>query len=158
MSHTHCISTLLDLKDKTITFPEDWMKEVMINGVRSKLISGILSFQPTHCYQCGHIFDSNIIKHGFKTSRIKMMKLSGFDTYLDLKKQRYKCRHCNSTFTLKTSLVESNCYLSNPLKQAIFLEASHKKSESDIARELNVSHSTVNRIISYVLRGTTPSF
>ena len=35
----------------------------------------------------------------------------------------------------------------NPLKQAIFLEASHKKSESDIARELNVSHSTVNRII-----------
>ncbi|MCU7194822.1 transposase family protein, partial [Turicibacter sp. T129] len=109
MSHTHCISTLLDLKDKTITFPEDWMKEVMINGVRSKLISGILSFQPTHCYQCGHIFDSNIIKHGFKTSRIKMMKLSGFDTYLDLKKQRYKCRHCNSTFTLKTSLVESNC-------------------------------------------------
>ena len=76
-----------------------------------------------------------------------MMKLSGFDTYLDLKKQRYKCRHCDRTFTLKTSLVESNCYLSNPLKQAIFLEASHKKSESDIARELNVSHSTVNRII-----------
>ena len=63
------------------------------------------------------------------------MKLSGFDTYLDLKKQRYKCRHCDRTFTLKTSLVESNCYLSNPLKQAIFLEASHKKSESDIARD-----------------------
>ena len=61
MSHTHCISTLLDLKDKTITFPEDWMKEVMINEVRSKLISGILSFQPTHCYQCGHIIDSSNI-------------------------------------------------------------------------------------------------
>ena len=27
MSHNHCISTLLDLKDKNITFPEDWMKE-----------------------------------------------------------------------------------------------------------------------------------
>ena len=147
MSHAHCISTLLDLKDKTITFPEDWMKEVTINGVRPKVILGTLSFQPTHCYQCGHVFDSNIIKHGFKTSRIKMMKLSGFDTYLDLKKQRYKCRHCHRTFTLETSLVESNCYISTPVKQAIFLEASHKKSESDIARELNVSHSTVNRII-----------
>ena len=65
------------------------------------------------------------------------MKLSGFKTYLDLKKQHYKCRHCPRTFTLETSLVESNCYLSTPLKQAIFLEASHKKSESDIARELN---------------------
>ena len=147
MSHTHCIATLLDLKDKTITFPEDWMKEVIINGVRSKLISGILSFQPTHCYQCGHVFDSQIIKHGFKTSRLKMMKLSGLDAYLDLKKQRYKCRHCQSTFTLETSLVDKNCYISNPLKQAIFLEASHKKSECDIARELNVSHSTVNRVI-----------
>ena len=75
------------------------------------------------------------------------MKLSGFNTYLDLKKQRYNCCHCNRTFTLETSLVESNYYLSNPLKQAIFLEASHKKSESDITRELNVSHSTVNQII-----------
>ena len=27
MSHHHCISNLLDLKDKNITFPEDWMKE-----------------------------------------------------------------------------------------------------------------------------------
>ena len=31
------------------------------------------------------MFDSNLIKHGFKISRIKMMKLSGFETYLDLK-------------------------------------------------------------------------
>lgn len=61
MSHTHCILTLLDLKDTTITFPEDWMKEVHIKGIRSKVVSGILSFQPTHCYQCGHVFDSGII-------------------------------------------------------------------------------------------------
>ena len=85
MSHNNCILTLLDLKDKNITFSENWMKDVQINGIRSKVISGILSFQPTHCYNCGHLFDSQIIKHGFKTSRIKMMKLSGFDTYLDLK-------------------------------------------------------------------------
>ena len=122
------------------------MEDVQINGIRSKVISGILSFNRP-------IVTTVVISLTHKslntasTSRIKMMKLSGFDTYLDLKKQRYKCRHCDRTFTLKTSLVESNCYLSNPLKQAIFLEASHKKSESDIARELNVSHSTVNRII-----------
>ena len=147
MSHTNCISTLLDLKDKNITFSENWIEELPINGVRSKVILGTLSFQPTHCYHCGHSFDSNIIKHGFKTSRIKLVKISGFDAYLDLKKQRYKCRHCDRTFTLETSLVNPNCFISTPVKQAIFLEASHKKSETDIARELNVSHSTVNRVI-----------
>ena len=147
MSHNYCISTLLDLKDKNITFPENCILETQIKNVRSKLILGTLSFQPTHCYQCGHSFDSNIIKHGFKTSRIKLVKISGFDAYLDLKKQRYKCRHCDRTFTLETSLVNPNCFISTPVKQAIFLEASHKKSEKDIARELNVSHSTVNRII-----------
>ena len=147
MSHTNCISTLLDLKDKNITFSENWIEELPINGVRSKVILGTLSFQPTHCYHCAHVFDSNIIKHGFKTSRIKLVKISGFNAYLDLKKQRYQCRHCNHTFTLKTSLVQPNCYISTPVKQAIFLEASYKKSETDIARELNVSHSTVNRVI-----------
>ena len=147
-THTHCIATMLDLKDKNITFSENnWIKDEIINGVRSKVVFGTLSFQPTHCYQCGHTFDSQIIKHGFKTSRLKIMKLSGLDAYLDLKKQRYKCRHCQSTFTLETSLVDKNCYISKPVKQAIFLEASHKKSECDIARELNVSHSTVNRVI-----------
>ncbi|BEH90577.1 ISL3 family transposase [Turicibacter faecis] len=147
MSHTNCISTLLDLKDKNITFSKNCIQETQIKNVRSKLILGTLSFQPTRCYHCGHSFDSNIIKHGFKTSRIKLVKISGFDAYLDLKKQRYKCRHCDRTFTLETSLVNPNCFISTPVKQAIFLEASHKKSETDIARELNVSHSTVNRVI-----------
>ena len=82
-----------------------------------------------------------------EVSDIKLVKISGFDAYLDLKKQRYKCRHCDRTFTLETSLVNPNCFISTPVKQAIFLEASHKKSETDIARELNVSHSTVNRVI-----------
>ena len=123
------------------------MKDININNVRSKVLSATLSFQPPHCYQYGHVFDSDIIKYGFKISRIKMMKLSIFDTDLDLKKQRYKYRHCNRTFTFETSLVESNYCLSNSLKQAIFLEASHKKSESNIPHELNVSHSIVNRII-----------
>ena len=49
MSHNNCILTLLDLKDKNITFSENWMEDVQINGIRSKVISGILSFQPTHC-------------------------------------------------------------------------------------------------------------
>ena len=37
MSHNNCILTLLDLKDKNITFSENWMEDVQINGIRSKV-------------------------------------------------------------------------------------------------------------------------
>ena len=74
-------------------------------------------------------------------------KVSLHDTYLELKKQRYYCGHCQSTFTLKTSIVEKNCYISYHTKHAIALEAQNKISECNIARRHQVSHSTVNRII-----------
>ena len=43
MSQTPCISTLLNLKDQMITFPEDWMKEVTLKGIRSQVNLGPLS-------------------------------------------------------------------------------------------------------------------
>ena len=39
MSYHHYIATTLDLKDKNITFPEDWIKEVHIRRVIFKLCS-----------------------------------------------------------------------------------------------------------------------
>ena len=147
MSHSYFTRKLLNIKDKHITFEEDYLEEVKIHGVTSFIFKGILSYQPTHCEHCGTLFDSKFKKHGFKTSRIVIPKVSLHDTYLDLKKQRYFCRHCQSTFTLKTSLVEKNCFISYSTKHAIALEAQNKISESDIARRHQVSHSTVNRII-----------
>ena len=148
MSHSYSIRNLLEIKDKNITFPLDYIHNEIIKGVRSKIISATLTYVPIHCSNCATLFDHQIIKHGFKKSRITLIKISGFNTFLDLKKQRYLCRHCQSTFTCTTNLVETNCYISNPVKTALFLEAGHKKSECDIARELNVSHSTVNRVIN----------
>ena len=134
MSHSYFTRKLLNIKDKNITFPEDYLEEVKLNGVTSFIFKGILSYHPTHCEHCGTLFDSKFKKHGFKTSRLVIPKVSLHDTYLDLRKQRYFCGHCHSTFTLKTSIVEKNCY-------------QNKISEYDIARRHQVSHSTVNRII-----------
>ena len=85
-------------------------------------------------------------------------KVSLHDTYLELKKQRYYCGHCQSTFTLKTSIVEKNCYISYNTKHAIALEAQNKISECDIARRHQVSHSTVNRIIHSFYESQTLNF
>lgn len=134
MSQNNYIVNLLNLKDKNIEFKDNFYSEGTVNGIESKIFTGILSYTPDACYNCGHIFDENIIKHGFKASTIKIPKVSGFDTYLKLKKQRYFCKHCKSTFTLKTNIVNRNCYISNNTKISIALNAKEKVSERILQR------------------------
>lgn len=147
MSHSYFTRKLLNIKDKNITFSKDYLEKVKLNGITSFIFKGILTYQPTHCQKYRTLFDSKFKKHGFKTSRIAILKVSLHDSYLALKKQRYYCGHCQSTFTLSTSIVEKNYYISYHTKHAIALEAQNKISECDIARRHQVSHSTVNRII-----------
>jgi len=158
MSHHHSIRNLLNIKDKNIIFDENFCTEETVKGVQSKVFHGTLTYQPKACYACGHIFDENIIKHGFKTSLIKMPSVSGYNTYLKLRKQRYFCKHCQATFTLKTSIVAKNCCISYNTKVAIALHAKEKVSEKDIAKHHNVSHSTVNRIINSFYNYYKPNY
>lgn len=118
MSLSNSIVNPLNIKDKNIKLSEG-ISSVLIKGVLSHLVNGTLSFTPTHCLACGLIFYDKVIKHGFKTARIKLLKCSEGNPYLDLKKQRYRCGHSLKTFTLKTPLVNDNCYISNLVKTAI---------------------------------------
>ena len=147
MSHNDSIISMLNLKEKNIFFEENFCQEETIRGVRAKIFYATLTYTPVACPHCGNVFDSNIIKHGFKKSRITLPKVSEFDTYLNLNKQRYYCKHCNHTFTLSTPIVKENCCISNNTKLAIALKAKDKISEKDIAKHYHVSHCTVNRII-----------
>ena len=47
--HSYFTRKLLNIKDKHITFEEDYLEEVKIHGVTSFIFKGILSYQPTHC-------------------------------------------------------------------------------------------------------------
>ncbi|MBN2796767.1 MAG: ISL3 family transposase [Clostridia bacterium] len=147
MPHIDFIQDLLDLKDQNIIISENCYSEEKIKGIIHKIINAKLIYNPIACYKCGHIKDDHIVKHGFKTSHIKTLSTAGFHTILRLDKQRYRCRHCNSTFTLKTSLVNDGCFISNNTKLSIALDAKKKVSEKDLALNHNVSHSTVSRII-----------
>ncbi|NMA69462.1 MAG: ISL3 family transposase [Desulfitobacterium sp.] len=158
MSHNDSIINLLNLKDKNIIFDENFYSEGIVKGVKSKFFHGTLTYRPRACYSCGHVLDDKIIKHGFKTSTIKIPHISGFNAYLKLRKQRYFCKHCNSTFTLKTNIVDRHCFISNNTKLAIALNAKEKISEKDIARNHNVSHSTVNRVIDSFYDLYKPNF
>jgi len=147
MSHIDSIGKMLDLKDPNILFNANFYTEEYIKGLRYKIFHATLSYKPSACYRCATIFDENIIKHGFKTSNIKLPFVVGTPTILRLKKQRYICRHCNSTFTLTTPEVSRNCFISRNSKLHIAIDAKKKISEKDIALQNGVSHSTVSRII-----------
>ena len=123
MSHSYFTRKFLNIKLLMCKTTSIDIRIVKLHSVTSFIFKGILSYQPTHCEHCGTLFDSKFKKHGFKTSRIVIPKVSLHDTYLDLKKQRYYCGHCQSTFTLKTSIVEKNCFISYHTKHAIALEA-----------------------------------
>lgn len=158
MSLNNSIINLLNLKDKNIIFTEDFYSDEIIDNVEYKVFKGKLTYTPDCCYNCGHIFDNDVIKYGFKLSTVKLPKVSNFDTYLKLNKQRYFCKHCNSTFILKTNIVDKNCYISNNTKLSIALKAVDKISEKDIAKNHNVSNSTVSRVLKDFYSTHKPNF
>lgn len=147
MSHNDFIGKMLDLKDPNIVFDQNCYTEEIIKGITYKVFHATLSYKPVACSNCATLFDHDIIKHGFKNTCIKLPTVVGNPTLLRLKKQRYLCRHCNSTFTLFTPDVAKNCFISRNSKFHIALCAKKKLSEKDIAELNNVSHSTVSRII-----------
>ena len=56
------------------------------------------------------------MKNGFGDSlKVALLKMSECPTYLRLKKQRFKCRECNSKFCVETSFVKKHCSISKNL-------------------------------------------
>lgn len=147
MSNQNYIMEILELKDKNINFYENYYFKEKINNITHKIFEGYLTYQPSHCYKCGVMFDELFEKHGFITSNIKIPNVSGFKSILRLHKQRYLCKHCHKAFTLKTDIVDYGCFISKNTKWKIANDLREKRSEKDIAKENNVSPNTVERIM-----------
>lgn len=147
MSELNYITEMLELKDNNIKFYENCYHKEKIKGVYHKIFDGVLTYQPICCEKCGAIFDNNFEKHGFITSNIKIPDVSGFKSILRLKKQRYLCKHCGKTFTLRDNVTEYGCFISKNTKWKIANELRNKISEKDIAINNNVSPNTVERIM-----------
>lgn len=147
MSNKNYITNILELKDDNIYFLENYYYKENIRGVTHKIFEGYLSYQPSHCYRCGCLFDSNFEKHGFIVSNIKIPDVSGYKTILRLHKQRYLCHHCNKAFTLRDNITQPGCFISNNTKWKIAYDLQNKISEKDIAKNNNVSPNTVERVM-----------
>ena len=153
MTHTDYTKLILNIKDKNIYFDENCLEIVNINGIKTKVFHGYLTYIPEFCPKCGCInktFD-DIIKWDWKKNcKIKLTKACGYNTLLILDKQRFYCKHCNKTFTASTDIVDFHKQISNDTNLNIKLELMEKGSEKDIAKRNNVSTNHVNRILDKI--------
>ncbi len=138
MSHNYFIRILLNIKDKNISFEKNFISDKIIKKINSKIFHPKLTYKPEYCPCCCNK-EEPIIKYLFnKPLLITFPKVSNFNTYMSLKKQRFLCKKCNSTFIATFIFVQENYYISKGTKLATALESKEKVSEKDIARRFNL--------------------
>ena len=153
MTHNDYTKLILNIKDNNIFFEDNCLEIVNIDNIKTKVFHGYLTYIPESCPKCDcpNKGCENIIKWNWKRNcKIKIPKTCGFNSLLILDKQRFRCKHCNKTFTASTNVVDYHKQISNDTNLNIKLELMQKGSEKDIAKRNNVSANHVNRILNQI--------
>ncbi len=150
MSISNSILKILNMEDENVIFNENFIENRKINNKRVNIFKGYLKNDYEYCPMCGCINDTTIVKNGTKISLIKIPKVSEVASYLELKKQKYKCKMCNKRFTAKTNIVDYRCRISNNTKHSVINYVKDILSNTLIARHHNISNMTVQRIIDRI--------
>lgn len=148
MSIINSITKLLNMEDENLIFNENFFEERIIDDKRCFVITGYLKNDLEFCPKCGCVNDNSITKKGIETSLIKINKISEITSYLELKKQVYKCKCCKRKTTAQSNIVDYGCYISNNLKLAVFNCAKEVMSKTLIAKLYNISDNTVQKIFN----------
>lgn len=101
--------------------------------------------QKARCTSCNQ-FSSKIHDY-LKPSKIIYLDNSGVKTYLVTHKRRFRCKHCNKSFTEDLGLTNNNGKITLKVKQKILKDLMDRdKTIVTIAKENNVSEPTVRKI------------
>lgn len=157
MSLNNFTTKMLSITDANIIF-SDKTYEKKINNLNTLVFNATLTYKSNHCPKCGNCDNKKIIKHGSKNSIVRILPVNGQPAAIELKKQRFLCKECKSTFMAETSLIKKFNSISNRLKMNILNNLALIISETDIARLNNVSHSTVSRYIDNSFNSYKPDF
>ena len=111
-----------------------------------------LTYQPTYCENCLAKMIILYSKNGKKTSTITLLKIMEMPAYLNLQKQRFYCKTCDSHFTAKSDIVDDYCFISNKTKLAVLNKAQECRSQKSIAKSCLISSMTVSRVINQAKR------
>ncbi|MFL2125348.1 ISL3 family transposase [Marinilactibacillus psychrotolerans] len=149
MPTSNDMQKVLDIQDKNMIFEDHCVSYDVHKQKKCKFIDCTLTYIPTKCKKCQiSNKEYTIIKNGTQTSRITVPMTGIYPTYLRVKKQRFKCKACEATFTAETPIVKEHCFISNFIKAEILMKSADARSIKSLSEETNVSHATIQRIIN----------
>ena len=99
------------------------------------------------CICCGTATDT---VHDYRTQRIKDISISGKPTIIVLKKRRYRCPHCNKRFYEENPFLPKYYRMTSRLIAIIIDKLRDERSFTSVAREVDLSVSTVIRIFDLI--------
>ena len=133
------------MQDNNSTFKPELQQ---VKNIKTVLIDNVYHIYATRIDDrptCCHNHKMQI--KDYRVVKVLLPSYQGKKVILHLKKQRYKCRHCNKTITSQISEVERHSNISNKVKHQIQEKLKQIKSFKQIAKEEKVSINTVIRII-----------
>ena len=69
-------------------------------------------------------------------------------TYQSIKKQRFVCRECHTSFIAESLEIDKHCFIAKRVKQSIGMELSDAISLKDLSKRHFVSTTTISRILN----------
>lgn len=138
LNHNY-ITELLKSKDIILHQVVESEKEVELHISQTQ--------KPHKCPKCGSI-TSKI--HDYRVQRVKDVPIMGKRTYLVLRKRRYVCKECGKKFFEHINFLGKRQRMTNRLAAYIISQLSSLSSMKEVARQTNVSVTTVMRLFDKV--------
>ena len=139
MLYTHFTEELLGLQGVKITNIE--------NSEKSIEIYAELERKPHNCTSCGAATST---VHDYRTQRIKDIPAFGKLVTIVLRKRRYRCTHCGKRFFESNSFLPKYHRITSRLVAFVIDKLRDERSFTSVARETNLSVTTVIRIFDVV--------
>ena len=136
--HNNSISKLLNLKDVRV--------KNIINSDSSVTLYLTTKAKDHICPSCGNITSK---VHDYRNQRIKDLPVQGKHTILVLRKRRYVCS-CNKKFYEKYDFLPFYKRMTNRMAAYICKELTKTIPISTVAKDLNLSPSTVTRVFDLI--------
>ncbi len=139
MLYTDFTEKLLGLQDVNITNVEESEKEIIIYAE--------LKRKKHNCICCGTATDT---VHDYRKQVIKDIPAFGKTVTIVLRKRRYRCPVCGKRFFEKNTFLPKYHRMTNRLASFVINKLSDERSFTSVAKEVNLSVSTVIRIFDFV--------
>lgn len=141
------------LLEKMLGLPEFQITNLMHNE-NDILVYVEKRARPTRCPNCG--FESNLTVHNSREQDIRDIDMQNKRVALVLKRRRFKCSDCKSTFFEPCDSVSSNSRMTNRFREYIANQAK-VRSFTEIHKETSISIVTIRDIFIEEMR-TLPRF